>query len=249
MGTGMQRSYVNAGGLFFYSAQASASFVDDTLSSQLVMQLNASIKHDKFSERSQWLGAYSGVMGALGYLPLYSESQSMTTEGSASVWDLIIDKLRTRVSSALMEQAQRTLESLRTENDAFALLRTYSVKDLEAANGQAMHGSLGDRAQGVAEPVVQKANESLCSIALQLVFVDKEPLLTQVFISFQTLRPAIDVPLLQLITQEQVAGLFELSIVTSQLDEHHYERYREGLVKKLGSRRAELIIRLGEERH
>lgn len=229
MSKGMQRSYVNAGGLFFFSERVSPAFEDDTLAGHLAFQLGASSKHDKFNDTAPWRQAYMNAMTTFGSITLRRDEQSIPVEEHVSVWDLVKQSLNGRVSPALIQRAEETLIGLQASNaDGFEFFQERSMQSLTV------------------DQTVQPVDEVRSTVALQLAFIDSEPLMTQVFISFKTTSQITGLPFVQLIENGHIVDNLELAVVTTELDDHHYARSRSGILKKLGSLRQELVFKLGE---
>lgn len=228
MSKGMQRSYVNAGGLFFFSERVPPAFEDDTLAGNLAFQLGASSRHNKFSDTAPWRHAYMNAMTTFGSITLRRDERILPVEEQVSVWDLVKQSLNGRVSPVLIQRAEETLICLQTSDaEGFEFFRERSTQCLTV-----------DQSVG---PV----DEVKSAVALQLAFVDSEPLMTQVFISFKTTSQITGLPFVQLIEQGHIVDNLELALVTTELDEHHYARSRLGILKKLGSLRQELVFKLG----
>lgn len=242
MGKGTQGSHVGAGGLFFFSEAVPGAFKDDVLTSNLAFELNATIKHNKFQDWARWRQVYLTRLSEFGYAISRRSTQSIPVEQHQTVWSLVTHTLGQTVPTSLIEQAQSTFEYLqRKGGEELSLLRGYAVQELPA-----------DRtAQLSAEPVplgnTPAADPQTRSVvAMQLAFVDVEPVVTQVFISFKTTSPAAALPFPHLLRCEDVVGNLDVTTVTSELEDYRYARFREGFVNKLGHRRAALIVELGE---
>jgi hypothetical protein len=239
MGKVMQRSYMNAGGLFFFNEKEVSTFEEDVLASHLYFQLAASVKHDKFVEGGAWRQTYLRAMSSFAYDVVRRDVQSIPVDGQGSVWERVRHELGKWVSSSLVDQAQHSFSSLR-ENEVAALgqLQAYTTQSL----------SCNDRDETPAELNKQVAGNdpsSLSRMSLQLAFVDKAPVLTQMFLSCQTTCPVSTLPFPDLLSQQNVVGNLELMIVISELEDHRYARFRGEVLKKLGARPAELIIEVG----
>jgi len=229
MSKGMQRSYVNAGGLFFISEYVSPAFEDDTLAGHLAFQLAASSRHNKFDDTVRWRQAYMKAMTTFGSITLRRDEQSICVAEQLSVWDLVKESLNGRVSPALINRAQETLIHLQTgDADGFEFFRERTTQSLAVDQSDL--------------PV----DEVTSAIALQLAFIDSEPLMTQVFISFKTTSQITGMPFAQLMEQGYIVGNLEMTLVVTELDDHHYARSRSGLLKKLGNLRQQLIFKMNE---
>lgn len=221
----MQRNYVNAGGLFFFTGQVSQVFTGDTLASNLYLQLAASARHDKFEENEEWLQVYLAAMSRFGYGVLRRDIQSIPVAGQAPLWEMLRPELSKWVSTALVDQAQKTLVYLHgCDSDASELLKANTVRCVTTDPEQ---------------------NPPLCAVSLQLAFIDNESIITQVFLSFQTSSPVSALPFPQVINQALVAGNLKMTLLSSEQDASSYARLREGVLEKLGQRRAELVIATG----
>lgn len=234
----MQRNYVNAGGLFFFAGGVAQGFIDDTLASNLSFQLMASHRneHEKFVAGEAWRQRYLTALTQYGYGLQRDVRQSIAVTGHESLWELVRQALGQYVSAALLEQAHRSLVGLHdgSDDEALKLFRAYTIGPLTVVPGAGLPRVAED-------PAVDTAQERRSSVALQLAFVDAEPVLTQLLLSFQTTSPPGLLPFLQLIDQASVPGNLETRVLTTEFDEHRYAFFRDVLLDKLGPRRSELI--------
>lgn len=237
----MQRNYVNAGGLFFFSDQVSQGFIDDTLASNLSFQLMASKpdEHGKFVVGEAWRERYLRALGQYGYGLRRNVRQSIAVTGHESVWELVRQGLGQYVSIALLEQGHRSLVRLHDggDDEALKLFRAYTISPLTVEAGAGLP-------RVVEDPTVE---EPRSAVALQLAFIDAKPVMTQLFLSFQTASPAGLLPFVQLIDQALIIGNLEMRVLTTELDEQRYAFFRGVFLDKLGQRRGELIKELRED--
>ena len=241
MSNAMPRNYVNAGGLYFFGEHVSPGFEDDVLACNLYLQLAVSVRHDKFNEANQWRQMYLSTMSKSGFGILRRDVQSIPLEGQGSLWDLLRQHLSKWVSSTSIQQAEDTFTSLAGSNgEALVLLRSRTTRPLSTDQVEEAEQALTEEAGSVVSPVDE--NGSLSAVSLQLAFIDTAPLITLVFVSFKTISPLAELPFPQLICQEHVAGNLELTKVTVELQDSVYKRLREGVLNKLGARRAEQVI-------
>lgn len=240
----MQRNYVNAGGLFFFSDRVSQGFIDDTLASNLSFQLMASNKkeHEKFVAGEAWRQRYLAAMSQYGYGLRRDVRQSIAVTGHESVWASALQALGQYVSPELLEQGRHSLARLHdgSDDEALKLLRAYTVSPLTVEPGAGLP-------QAAEHPALDAAEEPRSAVALQLAFIDSKPLMTQLFLSFQTTSPVGLLPFMQLIDQASVIGNLEMRVLTTELDERRYAFFRGVFLDKLGQRRGELIRELRED--
>ncbi|WP_141230199.1 hypothetical protein [Pseudomonas sp. Irchel 3A5] len=239
MSKGMQHSYVNAGGLFFFSEYVSPSFEDDTLASHLAFQLGASSRHNKFNEGAPWRQAYMNALATFGSRTSRRDVLNIPLQEQGSVWGLVKQGLNRRVSQALIQQAEQTLMHLQDGSaDGFGFFRQCSTDSLQVEQS--------DESQlNPSSP----SSEAASTVSFQLAFVDSEPLMTLVFISFKATSQVTGLPFAQLFDQGHITGNVELTLISTELDDHHYARFRDGLLKKLGHLRQELIFKLSGASH
>lgn len=249
----MQRRYVNAGGLFFFSGEVSAAFEKDVLASNLYFQLAASARYDKFDDGAGWRQVYLGAISAFGHGILRRDVQSIPLTERDSVWELAKHKLRNRVSIALIEQVEQTFRHLQDRNiDAFELIKEHTARCLPV-NTDKCRLPISGSEEARSETTIPAASsvaacEPLSTVSLLLAFVDAEPLITQVMLSFKTTASVASLPFSGLFAPEKVKGNLELTIVTVELDDHHYARVRDKVLEMLGARRQSLMVELAEVR-
>lgn len=244
MSKGLQRSYVNAGGLFFFGDEVSSAFEEDVLSSCLFYQLGASVKHDKFSEAVAWRSFYLSAMSKFGHDLLRRQVETIPVAGEDGVWSLVRSELSKKVSPQLIERAEISLAQLQKHNsEASQILKANALRRTVADDRDSVPPAM-QTPSAVPSPNPVSRVSSVCS--LQLGFVDKEPLLTQVFVSFEASYPLADESCFQLLLQANVASNLELMTVTTELNSERYTSIREGIQEKLGARRSELVCRIEE---
>lgn len=244
MSKGLQRSYVNAGGLFFFEGGVPSAFEEDVLACNLLFQLGASVKHDKFAEGLAWRQFYLSSMSKFGHDLLRRNVVSIPVTGENCVWSLVKSELSKGVSLQLIQQAERTLMQLQKYDSAAS----------QVLKANASRCTLTDDPVCVppaiqAQSIVHKPNDvprASSAVSLQLGFVDKEPVLTQVFVSFKARCPLAEQTTLHLLTHENIEGYLELMTVTTELDNDRYAVIKEDIQRKLGVRRSELIRLIDE---
>jgi hypothetical protein len=236
MGNGMQRSYVSAGSLVIFEGQVCPGLEHDVLTSTLALQLGATNKHDRFSGHKNWFETYLTMMSVFGYEISRRDVQSVPLPGQGLVWDSWKVVLTQWLSAAAVEQVGQAFVQLQDgEARALELFQSFSRR-LAMVNG----------IQATSPPVSLAANEPLAGVSLQLIFVHSKPIVTQVFISFKASCSNSALPSLHELTHENIVGNLELALLTAELDEARFNRVRDGLLKKLGPRRTDLVIRLSD---
>lgn len=236
----MKRNYVNAGALFFFNREVPSYFVNDALASNLLYQLGASAEQDGFVDAAAWRNEYLRLMLDFEQVIPRRDVQSLPLHGSDSLWAVVKDKLGPWVSPTQITQAEHVFTHLQSgDSAALKLLQQYTTQKL---NDQADAPGLAHSVPAV----TPETTDALHTVVLQLVFVDKEPILTQVFLSFTSTSPLTSLPLLPFIQQETVVGNLELSIYGVELDEDSYSDIRQTVLEQLGVYRNELIIGLDE---
>ena len=167
-----------------------------------------------------------------------TEALSIPLEGSGSLWDVIKSSLARQVPHDLLSQAWETFRNLQGEDGA-------ALKLFEHNTIQPLAESADTSSSETSHSIVTTENNPPPRVvALQLVFVDKAPFLTQAFISFKTTSPVSILPLIQ---QEQVVDNLELNLITTEFYADDYQGIKEMVLEKLGPRRSSLIIELGEQ--
>lgn len=231
----MQRNFVNAAGLFMFASDVSPDFIDDVLTSHLFYQLAASGNHDPFDDGEGWRREYLGLMVAFGQEASRTEVHSIVPEGPDSLWSAIKNALNMQVSSGLLRQAEAVFTHLQTGDDAALKLLEENVTQPSTRLTKAPFPAVATEDEPHPRPVV-----------LQLVFVDKAPFLTQVFISFKTISSVPTLSILPLIAQNLVVDNLELNVSTTEFYADSYEDIKDTILERLGPRRSSLIIELAE---
>lgn len=236
MGNGMQRNYVSAGSLVVIEGQVSPGFEHDVLTSTLALQLGATNKHDRFSGHKNWFETYLAMMSLFGYDVSHRDVRSIPLPEQGLVWDSLKVVLTRWVSAAAVEQV----------GHAFLQLRNGEARAPEVFQSFTRRLAMIDGTQAISPPVCIAVNEPLASVSLQLIFVHSEPIVTQVFISFKASCANSALAGVHEVTHENIVGNLELALVTAELEDARFNRMRESLMKKLGTRRTDLVIRLSE---
>ncbi|MBX8516733.1 hypothetical protein K5D69_18805 [Pseudomonas cichorii] len=234
----MQQSYINAGSLFFFSSGVSPSFMADVLDCSLYSQLAASAKHEKFVEPVEWRQTYLNALTRFRCNIVYREVQDAPLEYAGSLWAYTREKLARRVSLSLVERAECILKRFAdgTESEATtALLAEQTTHCLPVL--------------ALPEPTTEPdaTGQQDCSVILQLAFVDVEPVVNLIILTFKSTPPAGELPLAQLFAElGSVKGL-EIAHVSAELDEHGFGYFRKDLIARMGARRDKLIVALRED--
>lgn len=234
---GMQQRYINAGSLFFFSSGVSSSFKSDVLDCSLYSQLAASARHEKFAEPVEWRQTYLSALTRFRCNITYREVQDAPLEYTGSLWDYTREKLASRVPLPFIEQAERTLKHFVSGTEEIAAKALFIEQTTRCLPAPMLPGSTAE----LASPDRQD-----CSITLQLGFVDVEPVLNLIILSFKSTPLAGEMPLSQLFARPDSLKNLEIATVSAELDEHGFGYFRKDLVARLGERRDQLIVDLGE---
>ncbi|WP_147466547.1 hypothetical protein [Pseudomonas cichorii] len=203
------------------------------LDCSLYCQLAASARHGKFVEPVEWRQTYLNALTRLRCNIVYREVQDAPLIDKGSLWDYVREKLAMRVPLALIERAESTLKQC-VDGTGDSAARTLLME-------QTTHCPPVDLPAGPDNKGKQE-----CAITLQLGFIDVEPVISLIVISFKSIPPAGEMPLSQLFAQWDRVKDLDIAIVSAELDEHAFGYFRKDLVSKLGTRRDQLIVDLGD---
>lgn len=233
MSKGMQQNYVNAGSLFFFSGEVASAFRNDVLTCTLYSQLAASRQHPALhTQYESWANTYISALTRFGCSIPYSFSQSLPVESEGCIWDEVRKGLCKRVVPAMVERAAGVLKDFSVfceDPVVISTLREYTTQ--------------------VISPAIYGSDSSpLSNVALQLGFVDAEPVVHLVLLSFNSTQPSSGLPFSQLFTQEKRSGNLQMTVISAEVDEQGFNRFRGEMIERLGPRREQLIKRLSEAR-
>ncbi|GFM78700.1 hypothetical protein PSCICM_45190 [Pseudomonas cichorii] len=236
---GMQQSYINAGSLFFFSCGVSPSFKADVLDCSLYSQLAASAKHEKFAEPVEWRQTYLNALTRFRCNIVYREVQDAPLEYTGSLWAYVREKLSKRVPLPLIERAECILKRFADGTEKKAVTALLAEQTTQCLPVLVLPES-------ATEP--DAPGQQDCSVILQLAFVDVEPVVNLIILSFKSTPPAGELSLAQLFAELSNVKCLEIAYVSAELDEHGFGYFRKDLVARLGARRDELIVGLeGDE--
>jgi hypothetical protein len=226
MRNGRHHSYLNGGGLICFANSVTDSFRDDVLDATLYFQLAASKKHSKFSDAAAWRSRYFDAMTHFGCNILHREQLGSPVE-DIDAWSSIKGQLGKRVSASLMARADQSLKSLALQ-----------------PRGSVTRGVLSDHTLEQAPRDAYSA-PTTC-VSMQLGFVQAEPVIDQLFVSFKTTQSMDDLAWTQPWVPERMVGNLEVAWVSAELDEGRFAQFREIFIENLAARRQQLIIGLDE---
>ena len=220
---GLPFRYVSANSLLFFSEKTSSDFRADVLTCGLYTQMTASDKHSAFEEVTEWRHRYLQALTSFRCVISYRANQTFSLEAGETIWSCLVSKLGTRVSSSMLEAAEATFRqiSLNTDPAGLTLLAEHAVRKL------------------CDEPPT-------CEVVLQLGFSEAAPVTTLAFLSFKSTLAVAGLPLAALLTEDNISGAVNLSIISFELDGHDFGYFRERMIQKLGSKRDELIIKIAQ---
>jgi len=241
MRKGMQ-NYINAGSLFFFADEVAPTFRDDVLVCMLSGQLVASGKHQKNEEYAAWCQTYLHTLTRLRLDTAYRDVASIPVETEGSIWTDVRQALFKRVSPELVTRASNLLEEFATNTQGqgiSALLHEQTTRLIRPARMSEPESP--DDAPDIEIP-------ALSNVVLQLGFIDVQPFVHLILLSFDSHQPCNMLPFSQLFTQVDRPGNLELTMVSVKLEQDDFSRFRADMIERLGPRREQLIKPVSEVR-
>lgn len=241
----MRQGYVNAGGVFIFTDVLPASFEMDVLASNLYIQSGKSIRNVRSAGSHQWRQAYTQAMVSFGYIVTRCEDESISVCPETSTWQTIKARLLKHVSEARIDDVKHILDGLaQTNPKASEVLSTHALHGLQSDGSDCLPVSKMTNEQRDPEFAEAGSCPPLVTVSLLLSFAAAAPVINLVFLSFATVASQKPPGLSQLLESACPVGQLELSIVSAELDELSYDRFRPAIVQQLGSRLEEQLVRL-----
>lgn len=234
------QNYINAGSLFFFSNEVAAAFRDDVLMCMLAGQLVASGKHQKHKEYAAWRQTYLHTLTRLRLDTAYRNVESIPVETEGSIWTDARQELLKRVSPELVERATRILEGFSANTQDLgisALLHEQTTQLIRPARVPEPDS---------ADDVPDIETPPLSNVVLQLGFIDVQPFVHLILLSFDSHQPCNMLPFSQLFTQVNRAGNLDMTVVSVKLEQDDFSSFRTELIERLGPRREQLIKLVSE---
>ncbi|RMR10603.1 hypothetical protein ALP17_00330 [Pseudomonas savastanoi] len=219
---------VNAGCVLFFSAPQQAVPKNDVLDSLLYVQLAASKQHPKFAEFEKWNETRLAAALRFGWVLNASEhvSEPLRAGAARTAWSCMAEALTHSVPPEDLQRAEvlmRKVCSQRAGDTALRLLRSQTLQS-----------------------GLNHAGELQVNVVLQLGFVDARRNLTLAQLNVATRQPLSSGFLFDVLEPQSIYGNVAVTVYTMQLLEQVYSRFREIIDTALSSKRAGLIMSLGE---
>lgn len=218
-------------------------FEEDVLASNLYIQSGKSIRNARFVGGHKWRQLHTQAMVSFGYTVIRYEDESLALCPETSPWQAIKDRLLKHVSEAAIDDAKYTLDALaNTHPKACEVLRIHALHGVPSNGSVCLPPSPVTDAQRTSALTEAAVCPALVTVSLLLSFAAAAPVINLAFLSFKTALAATPPGISQLLEAGCPVGQLELSLVTAELDDIAYSRFRPAIVQQLGSRLDEQLV-------
>lgn len=219
--------FINAGAVVLLPLGMKEQERLDVLESVLFAQLVANKKYPDFSQTGEWYNAYREVLknGWLQKAVMW-DSFTLNAASKCNMVDWLGNRLGKYVDQTVATEVIRVLNrvaQLPCTLPAIELLREHVQR------------------HKVPEPS-ETTVETGCKVSLQVILAQHGPVLSSVYVEFETSEPVISNPLGQLFATDNVLGNIQLRCFQANLSNALYEPLRDAIIKKLGDKAAKNIL-------